>query len=178
MNALGHALEALYTPLANPLAELAALRAAELIAGAVTRDPPGRCELALAALLAGYASGTTGIAVHHALCQTIVRTAGSPHAETNAVMLPHSLRLMALRAPGAIGAFAEALGEATGDPDAAAGRASKLAARCGHTRLSTLGVVEAQLPEIAAGARRHRAYASTPDPPGEEELLALLGEAL
>ena len=32
MNALAHAVEALYTPLANPVAEIAALRAAELIA--------------------------------------------------------------------------------------------------------------------------------------------------
>ena len=32
MNALAHAMEALYTPLANPVTSLAALRAAELIA--------------------------------------------------------------------------------------------------------------------------------------------------
>ena len=32
MNALAHAMEALYTPIANPVAELAALRAATLIA--------------------------------------------------------------------------------------------------------------------------------------------------
>lgn len=178
LNALGHAVEALYTPLANPVAELAALRAAELIAGGVPQDPPDGQALALAAVLAGYASGTTGIAVHHAVCQTIVRSAGTPHAETNAVMLPYTLRLMALRAPGEIGALAQALGDSTGDPDAAAGRASKLSGRSGHTRLSSLGVAEAQLPQIAAVARGHPAYANTPQPPGEEELLRLLGEAL
>ena len=32
MNALAHGMEALYTPLANPVAERAALRGAELIA--------------------------------------------------------------------------------------------------------------------------------------------------
>jgi alcohol dehydrogenase class IV len=99
MNALAHAMEALYTPLANPVTDLAALRAAELIAAGVEADPPGREEIALGALLAGYASGATGIAVHHAVCQTIVRTVGTPHAETNAVVLPHSARLVARRAP-------------------------------------------------------------------------------
>ena len=54
MNALAHALEALYTPLANPVCELAALRAATLIARGLEADE--RSELALGALLAGYAS--------------------------------------------------------------------------------------------------------------------------
>ena len=60
MNALAHAMEALYTPLANPVSEMAALRAAALFAGGVTQDPPDREALALGALLAGYASGATG----------------------------------------------------------------------------------------------------------------------
>jgi maleylacetate reductase len=178
MNALAHAMEALYTPLANPVTELAALRAADLIGTAVPRDPPGREELSLGALLAGYASGATGIAVHHAVSQTIVRTAGAPHAETNAVMLPHSARLMAGRAPGAMGAFAAALGDPEGDPAAAAEKAATLAARAGHTRLSSLGVEETRLPDIAASAAKHPALANTPDPPDEEELTRLLHEAL
>ena len=41
MNALAHAVEALYTPLANPVAEMAALRAAELIAEGLEREEPG-----------------------------------------------------------------------------------------------------------------------------------------
>ena len=178
MNALAHAMEALYTPLANPVTELAALRAAELIAAGVPRDPPGRDELALGALLAGYASGATGIAVHHAVCQTIVRTAGTPHAETNAVMLPHSARLMAGRAPAAMGSFAAALGDPEGDPAAAAGRAATLAARSGHTRLSALGVEESLLPGLAAAAAEHPLLANTPGPPDEDELRRLLSDAL
>ena len=178
MNALAHAMEALYTPLANPVAELAALRAAELIAGSVPQDPPDRDALALGALLAGYASGSTGIAVHHAICQTIVRTAGTPHAETNAVMLPHSARMMASRAPAELGLLARALGDPDPDPDAAAGRAAKLAARCGHTRLSTLGVEPGQLETVVQIVERHPLLANTPAPPGGEELAAVLDDAL
>jgi alcohol dehydrogenase class IV len=168
-NALAHAMEALYTPLANPVAERAALGGAELIAAD---------DVALGALLCGWASGLTGFAVHHATCQLLVRTAGSPHAQTNAVMLPYFAGMMASRAPGVIGEFARALGDPDGSPDAAAGRAAKLSARSGHTRLATLGVEEEHLPRVAAAVMQHPALANTPDPPDEGELLALLRDAL
>jgi maleylacetate reductase len=178
MNALAHAMEALYTPLRSPVTDLAALRAASLLAEGVTRDPPGSEQLALGALLAGWASGSAGIAFHHAVCQTVVRTAGSPHAETNAVVLPHSARLMAGRAPGPMSELARALGDGSGDPEAAAGDIARIAARCGHTRLATLGVTEEHLPAAACAAAGHPALALTPDPPGEAELLELLQAAL
>jgi alcohol dehydrogenase class IV len=177
MNALAHAMEALYTPLANPVTEVAALRAAGLLADGVRADPPARERLALGAVLAGYASGAAGIAVHHALCQTIVRTVGAPHAETNAVMLPHSAHLMAGRAPDALGRLAAALGTESGDPEAVEPAFAGLAARSGRTRLRTLGVAEDALPAIASAATAHPALANTPARPGEEELLALLRRA-
>ena len=178
MNALAHAMESLYTPLANPVAEMAALRSAELFEDALPRDEPPRPPLALAAVLAGYAVGAAGLAVHHAVCQTIVRVAGAPHAETNAVMLPHFARLMASRAPGEMGLFARALGDPAGDPDNAAGQVAKLSARCGHTRLSTLGLERDRLPAIAEAALAHPVVGNTPDPPDGDELLALLEAAL
>jgi alcohol dehydrogenase class IV len=178
MNALAHAMEALYTPWRSPVTDLAALRAAALLADGVTRDPAGREQLALGALLAGWASGSTGIAIHHAVCQTIVRTSGAPHAETNAVVLPHSARLMAGRAPGPMSELARALGDSAGDPEAAAGDLARLAARSGHTRLATLGVTEEQLPAVASAVRGNPLLANTPDPPAEDELLDLLRAAL
>lgn len=178
MNALAHAMEALYTPLANPVTSLAALRAAELLAEGIAGDPPGREALALGALLAGYASGSTGIAVHHAVCQTLVRAAGTPHAETNAVMLPHSARLMVDRAPGALSELARALGDASGEPEAAPAALALLAARSGHTRLSSLGVDEQQLPKVAEAVAAHPLLGNTPNPPDEAELLSVLREAL
>jgi alcohol dehydrogenase class IV len=178
MNALAHAMEALYTPLRGPVTDLAALRAAGLLADGLTREPAGREQLALGALLAGWASGATGIAVHHAVCQTIVRTAGAPHAETNAVLLPHSARLMAGRAPGAMAELGRALGDGSGDPEAVAGDIARIAGRSGHTRLSTLGVTEEHLPAAVAAVLGHPVLANTPDPPGEAELLELLRAAL
>jgi len=169
MNALAHALEALYTPLANPVTTMAALRAASLLAAGISADPPDREALALGAVLAGYASGSTGIAIHHAICQTLVRETGTPHAETNAVMLPHSARFMEPRAPEALAAFRDAL-----DSHSLPG----LAALSGHTTLSALGVSEQQLTRVAGLVTEHPLVANTPQPPGEAELLQLLREAL
>ena len=121
MNAMAHAMEALYTPFANPVGDIAALQGGRAARGRRSpQDPPDTEALALGAVLAGYASGAAGIAVHHAVCQSVVRVAGTPHAETNAVMLPHSARFMVARAPGPLAELAEALGDPHGDPEAAA----------------------------------------------------------
>ncbi|MEX0993801.1 MAG: iron-containing alcohol dehydrogenase [Solirubrobacterales bacterium] len=178
MNALAHAVEALYTPLANPIANMAALRGAGLLASGLEPDEPNRDDLALGALLAGYAVGATGFAIHHALCQTIVRVAGTPHARTNAIMLPHVVRMMSTRAPEAIGKLSVAVG-AGGDPAAAADRIAQLAARCGVTRLSEVGFERAKLTEVVAtAAARGDVMANTPGAPTEMEIKQILEEAL
>ncbi len=85
---------------------------------------------------------------------------------------------MAGRAPGALGELASALGDATADPEAAAGAVARLSGRCGHVRLATLGVTDDHLPGAAAAVKSHPALANTPDPPAEDELLALMRDAL
>lgn len=101
MNAMAHAAEALYTPDANPVATMAALRGATLLAGE---------DRALGSILAGYALDSAGLALHHILCQTIVRTLGTAHAQTNACMLPHTMAFMRDRARPQIEELAAALG--------------------------------------------------------------------
>jgi len=179
MNALAHAMESLYASGANPVAEMAALRAATLLAGELPQADPGKAELALAALLGGYAVGTTGLAVHHAVCQTIVRTCGTPHAETNAVMLPHSARLVAPRARRELGAFARALGHPEADPDAVGDRLASLAGLTGVSRLGELGVSSQAVEEIAAVAAGHPALQNMPGSGlGRGDVEALLRRAL
>jgi alcohol dehydrogenase class IV len=179
MNALAHAFESLYTPLANPVAELAALRAAQLLGHELPREAPEHGAVALGALLGGYAVGATGFAVHHAICQTTVRTAGLPHAETNAVVLPHSAAFMAHRAPAAVGRFAGALGDANGDPVNAFGRIARLTAEVGIDGLAQLGLEPGAIQAIAAATTSHPALGNTPGgPPSEADLVALLHAAL
>jgi len=179
LNALAHAFESLYGPLANPVAELAALRTAELLWRELPQDDPDREAVALGALLGGYAVGAAGFAVHHAICQTTVRTTGLPHAETNAVVLPHSAAFMASRAPGPVGRLATALGDPAGDPASAAVRIARLAAETGVTGLADLGLEPDVIPGIASAVTRHPALGNTPGgTPAEPDLAAILRAAL
>lgn len=176
MNALAHAIEALYAPRANPVTEGAALRAASLIATGLGGPEPVRADLAEAAVLAGYAVGAAGLCVHHAVCQTIVRAAATPHAATNAVMLPHSVAFMAERAPREIDALAEALGAA--GRGEAAGAVAKLASRAVVTSLVSLGFEPAGVDEVASAAVHHPGVPATPGEVTVEDLRALVRAAL
>lgn len=101
MNALAHGADTLYQPLSNPVSEMTALRGAELIASSLDegREERDRAALAWGALLCGYAIDSAGFALHHLICQTLVRVCGTSHAETNAAVLPHSVAFLAERAP-------------------------------------------------------------------------------
>ena len=78
MNALAHGIESLYGPMRSPVTTMAALRAIELFESGLGEEEPRRPDLALASILAGYAVGCTGFAVHHAVCQTTVRLLRTP----------------------------------------------------------------------------------------------------
>lgn len=159
LNALGHAVEAPVTTLANPVATLAAREAARLIRGAYgiqeMTDGP-RDELALAAMLAGYAIDSAWYGLHHVLSQTLVRLAGIPHGAANAIMVQHT-----------IGALRERGGE--GDADLA----RRVCALTGATRLSDLGVTAEQLDECADAAAQRDELALTPPRATRDELRAL-----
>jgi alcohol dehydrogenase class IV len=172
MNALAHAVEALYVPLANPVTDMAALRAAELLA------TDERESLALGGILAGYASGATGIAVHHVIGQTIVRTTGAPHAQTYAALLPHTVKLMVRRADEPLSRLAEALGDPSGDPDAAPGLVRDLAVRAQVDGLRSLGMERSHIAPVLDEAMQRPQFQNTPGPPAREELEVLLETAL
>jgi alcohol dehydrogenase class IV len=178
MNALAHAVEALYTPLSNPVAQLAGLEAARLIAEGLGAADPDRDRLALGGVLAGWAAGSAGYAFIHVVCQTIVRVAGTSHAETYAVVLPHGLRLLESRVPELLADIAAALGAEDPVPELAAARAAHLGAQAHVTRLAALGVEEGQVDEIADQAAARAEIANTPDPPGREELAELVRAAM
>lgn len=174
MNALAHGADSLYTPFANPVSQMTALRGAELIALALDQERAARDPAALAqgSILCGYAIDSGGFALHHVICQTLVRVCGSPHAETNAAMLPHTMAFMASRAPGEIAALAEALG--TEPPDLPT-RIRQLGGdppglgELGADRSTLNEAIEAMLarPELGFG----------PKPPGRDQLVELVEAA-
>jgi alcohol dehydrogenase class IV len=170
-NALGHAAEGPLTPLRSPVATIAALESARLIAnafGAANGAQPDRDALALAALLAGYVIGTASYGIHHVLSQTLVRFAGVGHGEANTIMLPHTLGALARRAPEQIsGQLAEALGD---EPAAFARELCRLA---GVGRLRDAGVQAERLELCAEEASGRPELHLTPPVADRDELLAL-----
>jgi alcohol dehydrogenase class IV len=174
MNSLAHGAEALYTPLANPVATLVALRGAELLAAAL-EGPEGernRAALALGSLLCADALDSAGYALHHVVCQTLVWVLGTPHAETNATILPLTMEAMRPRAPAAIESLAGALGA-----DAAEIRERIEALGGGPRRLSDLGAERGRLRRALDAILSRAELQNTPDPPGREELQDLLEAA-
>jgi alcohol dehydrogenase class IV len=174
MNSLAHGAEALYTPLANPVATLVALRGAELLAAALERpeEERDRAELALGSLLCAHALDSAGYALHHVVCQTLVWVLSTPHAETNATILPLTMEAMRSRAPAAIESLAEAL-----EADASGIRARIEALGGGPRRLGDLGADRGRLRRALDAILSRPELQNTPDPPGREELERLLEAA-
>jgi alcohol dehydrogenase class IV len=174
MNALAHGAESLYTPLADPISREAALRGAELIANALDQERASRdrSALALGAILCAIAVDRTGIAIHHVLGQTAVRVLGTPHAETNAALLPQTMEEMRGRAPEQIGALAAALGA---EPDRIRER---IAALAGDRHLGELGADRDRIGEVLDGAMARPELARmTPGEVSRTDLEAILEAA-
>jgi alcohol dehydrogenase class IV len=172
LNALGHAAEGPCTVRANPVATLASLEAARLLARGLPRTAaPDRDALALGALLAGYTIDSTHYGLHHVLSQTLVRVAGVPHAQANAIMLPHTLGALSWRAPEAY----ERLGEAVGEEPTEL--AARMCALTGATTLGELGVHADQLDACADAAAERPDLDLTPPRADRAELRALYDHA-
>ncbi|WP_392876304.1 maleylacetate reductase and hydroxyquinol 1,2-dioxygenase domain-containing protein [Streptomyces sp. LN499] len=151
VNALAHAVEALYSPQANPVIDGMALDAVGRIARALPAlvaepsDTAARADLLHAAWLAGTCLASVGMGLHHKLCHTLGGTFGLPHAETHTVILPHAMAYNAPAARDVMSRIAEALGVA----DAPSGVFDLIASVGGPTSLDRLGMAQADLPEAA-----------------------------
>ncbi|HDR9800999.1 TPA: maleylacetate reductase [Burkholderia cenocepacia] len=116
VNAMAHAVEALYAEDANPVISLMAeesIRALGEALPVVVRDPQDRAMRSRAlygAWLAGTCLGAVGMALHHKLCHTLGGTFSLPHAQTHAAMLPHTAHYNHAAAPDALRRVARALG--------------------------------------------------------------------
>ncbi|MPV71329.1 maleylacetate reductase [Burkholderia sp. BE17] len=116
VNAMAHAVEALYSEDANPVISLMAeesIRALGEALPVVVRDPQDRAMRSRAlygAWLAGTCLGAVGMALHHKLCHTLGGTFNLPHAQTHAAMLPHTAHYNHAAAPDALCRVARALG--------------------------------------------------------------------
>lgn len=174
MNSLGHGADSLYTPFANPVSQMTALRGAHLIAAALDedREQRNRAALALGSLLCAYAIDSAAFGIHHVICQTLVRVCGTPHAETNAAILPRAMAFMVPRAPEHLAALAEATSV---DPADIEVRILELAGD--PAGLGELGGDRAKLDAAIESMLIRPELAFTPEPPGREQLAALVESA-
>ncbi len=177
MNALAHAVEALYAPGAAPLALLAAEEALRRIAPALRalpRDPRDlgtRTELLYGGYLGGVALAGSGMALHHRICHVLGGRYGIAHGDANAVILPHVVRFNASAASGAIEHVARALGT----EDAATALATLARDAGAPTSLAELGLPADELGTLADVVLSQPL--TNPRPVEHPALLALLADA-
>jgi alcohol dehydrogenase class IV len=170
MNSLAHGADSLYTPFANPVSQMTALRGAELLAAALDEgEERNRAALAQGSLLCAYAIDSAAFGIHHVICQTLVRVCGSPHAETNAAILPRAMAFMVPRAPDALAPLAEALGT---DPAGIEARILELGGN--PPGLGKMGADRSKLDQALDSMLMRPELAFTPEPPTRGDLEQLI----
>jgi alcohol dehydrogenase class IV len=150
LNALAHAVEALWDGGASAATRAYGVEAADGILAALPMvldrpsDVDARGRLQEAAWLAGACLAQARMGLHHQLAHVLGGTFGLPHAELHALLLAHVMRFNLVSAPDAATRLARV---ANGDPTRAV--ASLAALHEGPTTLGALGVPRTALRDVA-----------------------------
>ncbi|WP_119166125.1 maleylacetate reductase [Algihabitans albus] len=97
LNAIAHAVEALYAEEANPVLSLMAEEGIAKLFTALPRiasaphSVAARSDALYGAWLCALCLGSGGVALHHKLCHVLGGSFDLPHAETHTIVLPHAL---------------------------------------------------------------------------------------
>ena len=195
IDAMVHAIEA-YASLSannNPVSKTLAIEALRLLganietAVASPRDEAARSAMLLGSMLAGMSFANSPVAAVHALAYPLGGTFHIPHGLSNALVLPHVMRFNSVSAARAYGEIAPALfpdlDQIADVSERAAEFATKLAElseRLGlQTRLSALGIGEADLPKLARDAMKQtRLLVNNPREVTETDALEIYRSAL
>ncbi|XUY28626.1 maleylacetate reductase [Agrobacterium sp. rho-8.1] len=116
MNAVAHAVEALYAREGNPVISLLAEQGISAFARALPiitlqpEDTDARADALYGAWLCGLCLGSVGMALHHKLCHTLGGMFNLPHAPMHTALLPHAVAYNAPAVPEAMRRVAGALG--------------------------------------------------------------------
>ncbi|MGV8949959.1 MAG: maleylacetate reductase [Cypionkella sp.] len=116
LNAMAHAVEGLYATDANPVTSLmsvagiAALQRALPVICQTPTDPQARSDALYGSWLCGTVLGSVAMALHHKLCHTLGGAFDLPHAETHAILLPHTVAFNAVAAADALRPAADLFG--------------------------------------------------------------------
>jgi maleylacetate reductase len=175
LNAIAHAVEALYAPDRNPVIELmcasalVSFKEALPVLAKEPRNIDARTHMLYGAWLCSTALGHVSMALHHKICHTLGGF-GLDHADTHAVMIPHTAGFNGKAVPALLAPVSAAFG---GTPGAALHDfAQSLGA---PLSLAQIGLAEEDLDRAADIATRNP-Y-TNPRPFGREEIRQLLQEA-
>jgi maleylacetate reductase len=120
LNALAHAVEAVYAKDKNPISSMQAVEGVRALYQAlplIAKDPTNidaRSDALYGAWLCGTVLGAVGMALHHKLCHTLGGAFNLPHAETHSVLLPHTVAFNAAAAKPELQRISEILGDPVG----------------------------------------------------------------
>jgi maleylacetate reductase len=177
LNAIAHAVEALYAKDRNPVTSMQAVEGMRALRDALPvivkspHDREARGEALYGAWLCGTVLGTVGMSLHHKLCHTLGGSFDTPHAETHAILLPHTVAYNAEAAQDLLAPAAALFGGKIGSGlwDFAHSLGAPMA-------LSGLDVTEADMDRAAQLATRNPYW--NPCPVDEDAIRALLNDAL
>lgn len=116
LNAIAHAVEALYAKDRNPVSSLMAIEGVRALVEGLpdiqtnANSVEGRRKALYGAWLCGSVLGTVGMALHHKLCHTLGGMFDLPHAQTHAVVLPHAVAFNEVAVPELLRPIAQQLG--------------------------------------------------------------------
>jgi alcohol dehydrogenase class IV len=177
MNAIAHAVEALYAQDQNPVTSLMAEEGIRALGRAlpVIVETPGNVEARSDALYGAWLCGTclnaVGMALHHKLCHTLGGSFDLPHADVHTVVIPHATAYNAAAAPAAMKRISAALGAS----DAAKGL-HDLARRLGApTSLAAIGMKADGIDKAAELATRNPYW--NPRPIDRDSIRRLIDDA-
>lgn len=127
VNAIAHAVEALYAQKTNPIVAMFAEQGVKALAASLPRIVQGaetdtdtdaveaRNQALYGAWLCGTCLAGVNMALHHKLCHALGGTLGLPHAETHTIVLPHVVAYNAPKVKSAMDKLAHALPDSQGD---------------------------------------------------------------
>jgi len=177
MNAVAHAMEALYAPDRNPVIELmcrdamGAFRKALPVLVREPHDGAARAGALYAAWCCSTALGSVSMALHHKLAHVFGGSFETPHAETHAILLPYTTAYNEAAVANLLAPIAEAFGGGS-----AAGGLWDFATSVGSPlSLRDVGIGERDLDRAAAIAVKN-AY-SNPRPIDQASIRELLQAA-
>jgi len=187
LDTLTRALESYLALRPNPWSDGIALQVIRMVAASLPRavmdgtDLAAQSQLLLAAHMAGVAMASTGLGLCHAIGRSVGTRWGVARGAALAVLLPEVLRfnLPARLERMADVAFALGVGDTHADTwpnaEAAIGAITALRDDVGLNRLmSDVGITEADFGQICADALADESLASTPRPPTEADIRAIL----